>query len=83
MIIQPPMSLSSASRNVIHAIPSRLIDMALKQAMELSARLNVYAYDAYVIACAVNQRAPILTLDRGLIERARELKLDVLEVNVP
>jgi predicted nucleic acid-binding protein len=64
------------------AIPIRLIDMALKQAVELSARLNVYAYDAYVIACAVNQKAPLLTLDRGLIERARELKLDVLEVNV-
>src|SRR5580658_168698 len=46
------------------AIPIRLIDMALKQAVELSARLNVYAYDAYVIACAMNQRAPILTLDR-------------------
>ena len=65
------------------AIPIRLIDVALKQAVELSARLNVYAYDAYVIACAVNQRAPILTLDRGLIERSREVKLDVLEVNVP
>ena len=65
------------------AIPIRLIDMALKQAVELSARLNVYAYDAYVIACAMNQRAPILALDRGLIERAREMKLDVLEVNVP
>ena len=37
---------------------------------------------AYVIACAPNQRAPILTFDRGLIERARGLKLDVLEVNV-
>ena len=65
------------------AIPIRLIDVGLQQAAELSARLNVYAYDAYVIACAANQRAPILTLDRGLIERAREVKLDVLEVNVP
>jgi len=48
----------------------------------LAARLNIYAYDAYVIACAVNQRAPILTLDGGLRARARELKLDVLEVDV-
>ena len=62
------------------AIPIRLTDLALKQAVELSAKLNVYAYDAYVIACAVNQRAPILTLDTGLRARARELKLDVLEV---
>jgi predicted nucleic acid-binding protein len=64
------------------AIPIRLTDLALKQAVELSARLNVYAYDAYVIACAVNQRVPILTLDSGLRARARELKLDVLEVTV-
>ena len=64
------------------AIPIRLTDLALKQAVELAARLNIYAYDAYVIACAVNQRAPILTLDSGLRRRASELNLDVLEVSV-
>jgi predicted nucleic acid-binding protein len=63
-------------------IPIRFTDLALKQAVALSARLNVYAYDAYVLACAVNQRAPILTLDNGMIAHARELKLDVLEVSV-
>jgi predicted nucleic acid-binding protein len=63
------------------AIPIRLTELALKQAVELSARLNIYAYDAYVIACAVNQKAPILTLDSGLRARARELKLNVLEVS--
>jgi predicted nucleic acid-binding protein len=63
------------------AIPIRMADVSLGQAVELSARLNVYAYDAYVIACAINQRAPLLTLDSGLRTRARELKLDVLEAN--
>src|SRR5579863_9678238 len=41
------------------AIPIRMADVALKQAVELSAKLNVYAYDAYVIACAINQKAPL------------------------
>jgi predicted nucleic acid-binding protein len=68
--------------NVYDAIPIRLIDIDLVQALQLSQQLNVYAYDAYVLACAVNQRAPILTLDRGLRERARDLKLDVLEVKL-
>jgi len=63
------------------AIPIRLVEIGLRQAVELSARWNVYAYDAYVLACAINQRAPLLTLDRGLRERARELKLEVLEVD--
>ncbi len=64
-------------------IPIRFIDTALKQAVELCANLNVYAYDAYVIACAVNQRAPVLTLDNVLSARARELKLEVLQVGGP
>jgi predicted nucleic acid-binding protein len=63
------------------AIPIRAVDVPLQQAVELSARLNIYAYDAYLIACALNQGAPILTLDAGLAARAHELKLDVLEVS--
>jgi predicted nucleic acid-binding protein len=62
------------------AIPIRLTDLALRQGVELAARMNIYAYDAYVIACAMNQRAPILTLDGGLRARALELKVNVLEV---
>jgi predicted nucleic acid-binding protein len=62
------------------AIPIRLIDPLLRQAVELCRALNVYAYDAYVIACAINQRAPILSLDNVLKERARSLKVEVLEV---
>lgn len=63
------------------AIPIRLIDLALRQAVEFAAKLNIYAYDAYVIACAINQRAPILTLDSGLKARAQELNIQVLEVS--
>jgi predicted nucleic acid-binding protein len=62
------------------SIAIRLLDPPLRQAVQLCRELNVYAYDAYVIACAINQRAPILSLDRVLVERARTLKLDILEV---
>jgi predicted nucleic acid-binding protein len=61
-------------------IAVRFVDVPLKQAVELSRQLNIYAYDAYIIACAINQRAPILSLDAGLLERARSLKVEVLEV---
>jgi predicted nucleic acid-binding protein len=64
------------------AIPIRMADVSLQQAVDLAARSNVYAYDAYVMACAINQNAPILTLDGGLISRARELNLAILEVAV-
>ena len=64
------------------AIPIRFTDVTLKQAVELSAQLGIYAYDAYVIACALNHRAPVITLDRGLAAKARELKLEVPEAGV-
>src|ERR1700733_2109673 len=37
-------------------IPIRLIDTTLPQAVELSHKQNIYAYDAYIIGCAMNQR---------------------------
>jgi predicted nucleic acid-binding protein len=61
-------------------IPIRLLDPTLRQAADLSRQLNIYAYDAYVIACAINQRAPILSLDSVLKERANSLKLEIIEV---
>lgn len=62
-------------------IPIRLIDTLLTQAVKLSQELNIYAYDAYIIGCAMNQRAPILSLDGVLKERARSVNLEVIEVN--
>ncbi len=61
-------------------IPIRLMDMLLPQAVELSHKLKIYAYDAYVIGCAINQRAPILSLDSVLNERARSVNVEVIEV---
>ena len=56
------------------------MEVDLVQAIELSAQLNIYAYDAYVIACAINQNCPLLSLDAGLIRAAKASGLDVLEV---
>ena len=64
------------------AIPIRFMDVALTQAVASAANLDVYAYHAYVIASAVNHRAPILTLDSGLKASARKLNIEVLEVSV-
>lgn len=63
-------------------IPIRLLNPTLRQAAELSRQLNIYAYDAYVIACAINQRAPILSLDSVLNERAKSLKLETIDVKI-
>ena len=62
-------------------ITFRYIDVGLDQSLELSERLNIYAYDAYVLACALNLRLPLLTLDRRLANAAATLEVQTLEVN--
>ena len=52
------------------SIPIRFSDVELEQALELAARLRVYAYDAYVIGCALRHQSPLLTLDTGLARAA-------------
>ena len=59
----------------------RFVDVELVQSLELSQRLNLYAYDAYVLACALNSRAPLLTLDRRLAEAASSAGVRTLEVH--
>jgi predicted nucleic acid-binding protein len=61
-------------------IPIRFVDVDLGQAVELSGQLGIYAYDAYLIACAVNQHCALLTLDRGLIHAAHQAGVEVREV---
>lgn len=61
-------------------IPIRFIDVPLEQSIELSHRLNIYAYDVYLIQCALQTNTSLLTLDNSLIISARKSGVDCLEV---
>ena len=43
-------------------------------------RMRTYAYDAYVLACALNLRSPLITLDRSLAAVAQDAGIEILEV---
>jgi predicted nucleic acid-binding protein len=61
-------------------IPIRFVDVELAAALELADRFGLYAYDAYLMACARRQRAPLLTLDPRLGRAAKEAGVQLLEV---
>ena len=61
-------------------IAIRLTPIDLGQAPDLSHRLGIYAYDAYLLACSLQHRSPLLTVDGGLREAARQVGVEVLEV---
>lgn len=60
-------------------IPIQFVEIALDEAIRLSRRLDMYAYDAYMLDVAKRHRAPLLTLDDGLKEAARQSNVQLLE----
>ncbi len=66
---------------IYEQIPINLVDVDLKQALEIVGKHKVYAYDAYMIACALNRSCPLLTLDGGLAYVAKAAGVEVWEVN--
>lgn len=61
-------------------IPIRFHEIELETAVELSHQLNIYAYDAYFIGCALKFKVSLITLDSGLIYAARRAGVTVEEV---
>lgn len=61
-------------------IPIRFCDTDLGLALELAERLDIYAYDAYMIACALERRCPLLTLDACLASVAADADVKVVEI---
>jgi predicted nucleic acid-binding protein len=45
-------------------IPIRFTDVSLSTALELAQRLGIYAYDAYIICCALQHQCALVSLDR-------------------
>ncbi len=61
-------------------IPIRMVDVELEETIKLADRLNIYAYDAYLIRCAIKYKSPLLSLDKNLIHSAKSVKAQILEV---
>jgi predicted nucleic acid-binding protein len=67
------------SWEIIQHIPVALRRIDIKSALNVAARFNIYAYDAYFLECAGSLKCPLITLDRGMQRIAREMGILVLE----
>jgi predicted nucleic acid-binding protein len=61
-------------------IPIRFSEVSLVRSVQISKDLDVYAYDAYVIVCALQHRCPLLSLDRDLVTAAARAGVETVEV---
>jgi predicted nucleic acid-binding protein len=74
--------LSQAIRaiGIYQKIPIRFVEVELEDTLEIVDKLGIYAYDAYLIRCAIKYKSPLLTLDQGLAEAAKEMNVKLQEV---
>lgn len=56
------------------------IDIELEESLLIADKLNIYAYDAYLIACALKNHCQLITLDNGLISAAKNFGVKTLEI---
>lgn len=61
-------------------IPIQFYEVDLKTALSLCSKYKLYAYDAYVIDCAIKFKSPLLTLDSGLVESAEKAGVKVKRI---
>jgi len=63
----------------VQRIPVELVSIDILSALLVATRFNLYAYNAYFLQCAVEERLPLLTLDNRMRSVAAELGIAVLE----
>lgn len=76
------LTLDEAERglSIFNTIPLRYIEPDFSNVLHLSKKTNMYAYDAYLLDCAIRHKAPLLTLDLKLKAAAQKIKIETLEV---
>jgi predicted nucleic acid-binding protein len=68
-----------AAQKATNKIPVRLLAVDIQEALRLAIELNIYAYDAYFLQCAMALSSPLITLDNRMKKVAAEFGIEVLE----
>ncbi len=65
---------------IFQSVPIRYISPDFDNVLALAFKHNMYAYDAYFLDCAIRHNTPLLTLDRQLVQIAKNCNVTVWEI---
>lgn len=65
---------------VYKQIPIRFTEVELEESLEIVSEYGIYAYDAYLVRCAIKYKSALITLDRKLAQIAEAMNVSVVEV---
>ena len=71
---------ATAALQIYNDIPVGYMPIELEQALAIASRFSIYAYDAYVIECALSYKASLLTLDAQLADVAIKNGVKVIRI---
>ena len=76
------LSEAEAALDAYQQIVIRPVDVDLRESLRLAHRFTTYAYDAYILACALRYGSPLLSLDAKLKTVATAAGVEVLEIGI-
>ena len=65
---------------VYKQIPIRFTEVELEESLEIASEYGIYAYDAYLVRCAIKYKSVLITLGRKLAQVAQKMNVAVVEV---
>ena len=65
---------------IFRTIPIRFVDVELEKSLKIAKETNSYCYDAYLLRCSQKYHAPLITLDKKLLNTAKALSIEIIEV---
>jgi predicted nucleic acid-binding protein len=74
------LDLVLAALEIYHQIPLRFTEVELDKTMQIVDEFGLYAYDAYLLRCAIKYQTALITLDRSLAQVAQEMNIEVIEI---
>lgn len=74
------LSQARTAIGVYERILVKFVDVDLVETLDIAERLGIYAYDAYILQCALKYDCPLVSLDESLVTHAQQMKIQVLEV---
>lgn len=82
MIKRERITLEQAHKaiEIYKQIPIRFTEVELEETLEIVSEYGIYAYDAYLVRCAIKYKSALVTLDRRLAQVAQEMNVSVVEV---
>lgn len=66
--------------DIYQEIFMEVVQVDLKDVIRLAGKHNIYAYDAYILQCAIDNHIPLMSLDKNLIDIAQKEGVPTLEV---